>query len=497
MIRKLGCDANWCSVILIALVATVMGCQPALRPEIEALAQQLRDAGRVESALVDAEGRSSEVWALSDQLARQATKEELLALLDDPSPTVRVHSMKALKEAHPGLSLFPLVMARLSDDEFVVSQSGCIVMRHQVADLLVEEIIQDMTPAQKRQMFEWLLKHPNELAIREIALSEWPHRPEDHELIRSLAEKGAPGALRALARFKDPADVPVILRHLQHDWADGLEAVEVFPHPAFIPRLREIQKAYIKELDEVYYSEMGAFYRAVAAYRSSEAKDLIRSILDVPADVACRRYAIEYAFLAVVARDDPYYDDLLMNLWADAPFPLPDSLREEDMIRSKATICRLFERDPKRVGEILRVRFAAEDFYRHRAVVAKWMVELLFTDPVGEDAWDIYNAALAKASLQHISAIAVHAVNERSPSSLPVLFSRLTEEGNPNLQCRVAGSLLHYESDEVVEEIERLLVADDIPANDWGRDRVWEMVEDYKKRPRRPGEEPTHWEYPD
>ncbi len=204
--------------------------------KVDPFVAELRKLNRVESGSVGYGGSPSDVYAVYEKLSAVASRRELIRLLDDRSPAVRVYAFFALQEKFPETDLFALLKTRLADEEEVETLFGCSGGKRRVADLMLDSIEEGLTEGEREELAAWLLNHPTRLAARGRVLYQ-PLGPGHHAAVRRLAEAGVPEALPALARFGDEADAALIARHISADSYESLEAVEIFPRAEFFAPL--------------------------------------------------------------------------------------------------------------------------------------------------------------------------------------------------------------------------------------------------------------------
>ncbi|KPJ51830.1 MAG: hypothetical protein AMS16_07325 [Planctomycetes bacterium DG_58] len=441
----------------------------------EPLVEELRTANRVESASIYEEGAPSKVHAVYEKLLQTTSREDLVRLLDDKSPVVRVYAFWGLKAKFPAVDLFGLLKVRLGDSTPVETLFGCIEETQQVADLLIRTLEEELTPEQKRELLTWMVRHPNNLATRERALRQWPLSPKHHAPVRKLAEAGAAGALVALARFGDDADLPVIARQIGADSFDSLEAVERNPRPALFPILAAMHRHFL-DMDG-RSSEMEQYYRAVAAFRTPAAAKLLAAVLETPSTHESRSYHIQFAFEAVIAYRDAY-TDLLFRFWESSALPhLAYSGPAEGPYEEDRIIADLWKADSQRTMRVIRSQFGREDFHNHSELALHAMVRVLLRELKPDEAFAVINRGLAAATVHQLPVLAGYAARYRPDSSIPVLFDRLLKPDNPHVQVSAAQTILAYGRKDLRERMQRLLAEGAIPKNDWGRDRVREILQ--------------------
>lgn len=448
---------------------------------IKLLAEQLRQVNRVESPAVYYGGVPSEVYAIYERMLESATSEDLLSLLDDKNPAVRVYAFKGLKAKFPHVDLFPLLMARVTDSELVETQFGCIRSQGFVVDLLITEIEDQLSSAQRNQLITWLLENPNKLYARERALASWQLAPEHHATVRKLVKNGVRDSLFALAGYRDEADVPLIAEHLELCSRNALRAVERYPHPSFFPILAKIHQQ-IKGLE-------GYYYRAVAAYKTSEAHELLASVLNIPESDDSSEYYIWHAFSALIDHYDPLYTDLLFRFWEACAVPNFNSQAPEWIGEQEGKLIPLLGKaDSQRTVSGVKAKFMAKDFHNHSESALRAMAGLFLQKMKPEEAFEYINRGLAAANVHQVPVLTEVIASHKPESSIPILFDRLTSTTNGHIQVPVARAILAYGRKDLLNKLKHLLDNDSIPQvtdgsiqqPDWGLVAIKKLIQEFE-----------------
>lgn len=466
---------RWLAVALAALVAT--GCGTKVSPEVSRLAEQLRQANRVEGEFIGPSGGPSEVFAVYRNLRDAATRQELKLLLDDRSPTVRVYAFRGLQSKHNEVDLLPIVLRRLADTERVSYQAGCIVREMAVADVLVEFVQQDLSEAQRRALDEALIHRGGSLEARRLALLRSAPVPSRHDEIRKLALHGQGGALVALARYRDERDVRLLLGKLKLGSREPFLAVAIFPHHQFFPTLVGMHSAFLDVSKSGFWRERTEYYRAVAAYRTPQAKKLLRSALSARDGNGRRKYIIEAAFRAIINEPCPEYMELLMAYWDDSPFPnMSYGEPAEGPCPQDRLLAAMWQRDPKATLRGMKKHLARDDAPNSYNAVTV-MLWLAFSKLAKAEAIALLNTFLRVAQPAQIDLATWYVVKHKPESSVPILLQRLTTTDDGCVQIAAAEALLAYKRTDIRRKIRDLLAEGKIPENGWGRQAVRERLE--------------------
>lgn len=479
--RLMGLPGIGALLLLVAL-AWAPGCQPTIRPEVEAMAQQIREAEEIQGSQIGMglDAPPGDIYLLQKQLVAEASANELVLLTDDVSPIVRYYAFMGLRNHHPDVDILPLLLQHLKDSEYVEYQMFDMVEGGPLCHLLANHIGETLAPTQKQELLEWLLTEPNNLQLRTVALEEWPIDERHHDDVRRLAQADEPGALIGLARFKDPADVPIILSRLTPTSYDSLRAVEEFPHPAFFDRLVEMHQTYLAftedEHDRVsdpWGAEDGKgwfieeLYGAVIAYETPAARELLATTLDLPDDSPAWR-ALNMAFEAVVWAERPYFDDLVFDMLEEMSFPSLQLLWETGETDPQKTLLRrLYETDPPRMTRLIKRMLADPHLAGHDRNAVITMVGLFIEHADTEADRRLYINALATVDEDYcFSRLVTYPVHNQVSWVVPGLMDLLSNDEQPRRQYEAAAALAWYNQPDILQEMRRRLEAGEIRVTD-------------------------------
>ncbi len=350
-----------------------------------------------------------------------------------------------------------------------------------VADCHLESIDEALTAVQRDRILTWVLSNPNDLATRRRALQTWPLASKHHAAVRTLAERDVPGALVALARYKDEADVPLILKKLKPDSYEALVAVETFRHKQLFPRLLRMKD---KALDfrEGWTNEGRQYLRAVASFRTAAARDVLAAVLKLPNETKHREYIMEFAFEAVAVHFDPLYTALALAYWRERPIlNLPFEVEAGGPYPEDRLIAALGKSDPKVTWEVIRRQFRRKDFHQHSERALEAMVRIVLRERTRVEAFNLIGRGVWKASARQLPVLAKYMAAHKPEGAVPILLRRLTTTRNGHVQVTAVEALLAYGRKDVRERIASLLASGAIPANDWAREAIRHRLKEAEK----------------
>lgn len=278
-----------------------------IRPETEKIADEIRKSVRLDGAAVGMGSDETDKYRTFIKLQNQANVEELVQFTYDTSAVLKGYAAWALIDK--GYQKIDEIFSRfMQTGEQVWTLFGCIgsldgldvVMYYQVGTsgdstltrlqyLLLDSLILYAEKADERLIYYALEHNFN------------PER--DYARIRELAfEEKKPGALEALARYQNPADIQGILKQ---DIIYAYKAIALFPHPDFWPFLEKSKD----------YNHL-SFFSAVAAYKSRQSADLLNEIYS-KCSQENHTDAIRRLIQAASNYNCPFYIKLLRKGWVE------------------------------------------------------------------------------------------------------------------------------------------------------------------------------------
>ncbi len=220
--------------------ATPQGTQPP-RFDLERQVARLEAGGSVVL-----EPGAGELYLAYVALREGAAGPELRQLLQHASAVVRAYAFQALAEREPESSLLPELLVAI-DDVAVVQRGGGRSEQSTVADLALERVQHRLTASERDVVARRLLAAGTPLRFAARIKREWTLGPELHEALRELARGGDGEALPALARYHDPADIPLLLAGLREPTLEqALQAIAEFPDASFVPPLEAVQRELLR-----------------------------------------------------------------------------------------------------------------------------------------------------------------------------------------------------------------------------------------------------------
>lgn len=267
-------------------------------------------------------------------LEENATKDELIKLMDSKNPLLRIIAYKSIVNRQEP-EYFDLLLGHLSDtarvnfwvfeDELQYKQASDLMIR-------IAHFQNGLSPIQKKYLVEKvLLEHPY-LNISTWMIQDINPDEKYYNLIKSRAQtkrefcRDQLSACYALSKFKKNVDVDLLYKIFDENLKNFecikliFRSIETFPNEKFYSLLERYFEMKIKGKlsskeninDEVLY-----FSRAVASYKNQNAVSILKYIernntyINHPYWPPANK---KYVYKAMLINYDPVYDDLIQQL---------------------------------------------------------------------------------------------------------------------------------------------------------------------------------------
>lgn len=269
-----------------------------------------------------------------DFLEENATKDELIKLMDSKNPLLRIIAYRTIVNRQEP-EYFDLLLRHLSDTARVKWWVFDDVLQYkQVSDLMIRtaHYKNGLSPIQKKYLVEKvLLEHPY-LDISTWMIQDINPDEKYYNLIKSRAQTKREycgdqlSACYALSKFKKDNDVDLLYNVFDVDLKNDecvkliFRSIETFPNEKFYSLLEQYFEMKIKgklSPKENIYDEVLYFSRAVASYKNKNALSILKYIeqnntyVNHPYWPPANK---EYIYKALLINYDPVYDDLIQQL---------------------------------------------------------------------------------------------------------------------------------------------------------------------------------------
>lgn len=443
----------------------------------------------------DGMGRISEQYENYEKLIKIATPKELAVLTSYPNGAVRCYAFIGLtsdEKLKETVDIFKIVKDHIQDNEFVESQSGCIISSESVADFFIRTVEQkdyklnfytyQLNSQQQKEIDSLLIVGKNDSYARQKAIQSLQINAQNYPLLRKLVvEEKNDTALPKIAEYKKEEDLQLILgfhkikTEINEDerlYATYL-AIQEFPHPAFFPFLKERQSETFGK--EYFSNEWESLYNAIARYKNREAFELLQLPFAKIVYTNVRKYHLGFVYDAIENSPCPLYDDLLWKLW------------EEENIYTLKALKHLLDLDPKRAYENIRKEFEITseiknpnlDLDRKKFSEIENREELMLNLVIANEkeiALEVISNKIRQANVRDFPLYTKYALKLKNPIFVVSLFERLRIESNPYTYLEIVKTLFDYNEDTINVEVVNTLAVNKNLSQGWGGTQLKGML---------------------
>lgn len=299
-----------------------------IRPEILKIVHKIAKINELQSETIGYSGTRSKQYKRYEKLRDRARKNELLELTGHSNAVVRCYAFWGLRDRQEN-DLFDLLLKHMADSATIITFEGCVKDYTKALDfcikILTEKYLIDkedyklnsscLNEDQQKILDSILIFSPNKLTYTSKLLMKIEPNPNFYYRIRELAKSGNISAVIALSKYQNEDDIVIILNSQYYKPEDfsvnnalyyTFAAMSFFPNTRFWDFLVEYSKGIMTQNSN--QTERSTFYKAVAAFKTSDALKLLKS--KTPND-------IYYIFKAIEQYSEPIYDSLKFRIWED------------------------------------------------------------------------------------------------------------------------------------------------------------------------------------
>jgi hypothetical protein len=451
-------------VLLVLLVAGRVGLAEEEDPQLAAAVAAIRAADTYDDEAVGYAGAKTDTYKAFEVLRARAGVELLRRLTDDEDPILRCYALRALVTAHPEEPIGPVVLEHLTDTEDVETFSGCIRATDKAGDVMLDMSWPRLSGPWKQRILAKLVEPDCPLAGRGTALRSRTFGPDLRARIRALAMAGDEDALVALARYRDPEDLPLIEAPLGAESAPyvarlrALTAAKLHAHPALLPVLAALEGEARIALEGRSPHHARFWFEAVAAQRSPKAAALLLRILEP----------------GVPRRSAEILSKALEDEICDANLPVLWRLFEGHGLVSPKVFEFLAAADPERAAGASESRLAGSVSRMPRECFAAMFALLEERRP--ERVVPLLADALDSSDVHHFPALARLAGAKKDEAFVAPLFSRVAGETNPHFYLAAAEAILAYGRPDLRERLSRLVDLHEHLRTGWGGKKLADLL---------------------
>ncbi len=390
------------------------------------------------------ESKSVSHWAVgeaADVVAKQATREQLLASSREENVNLRAYAAMALKERFPREDFFELLMEKLSDETDFDYLNGCIQYRMKVGDLYHQSLIDSLSEEHQAAVMDHLLTTENKLAATDLLL-RGADIPERHlPRLRTLAAAGNGSALLAVAKFRRDEDKPLIIASAKTHPFECFHCISQNPQPEYFKVLQDAHPALLAET--TWSTTQREFYLAAAAYRNKDSVDLFEKVLNgTVQEIPMRSYHLDFIVGAINDIEEPVYDELKWRFWGE--------LQRINL----ANFSRLVKLDETRALKLTRQALDSLSREVSNEVLLAMFALISPKDPSYVDG--VIANELGKCELTRYSFLTGIATKSPKDVYIEPLFKAVETSDNPWVYLPATETLVSYKQDAIQK---RLLLA--------------------------------------
>lgn len=431
---------------------------------VRELVHQIRQKNELQGQHVGYAGITPAQYRRFEALRDSAGEAVLRRLVRHPNGVVSAYAGWALADrGYPQLAALFRYYAR--PHRRITAQHGCIVGRNSLVNEFYARVSRHrFYPARgtdsafyARQLAQIdsliLYRYPRRGLLRS-ALAHNAANPRHYEVVRALYLRGHDAhALRALAAYRRPADVPLI----RAAGRAALAAVAEFPDPAFWPQLTSFDlQAYAGESNYLGSLYLADYYRALASYRDARSAAFMRELIRQPQ--LPQPYQLAEALTATRA---PVYDELLLELWTSHKILLPAAVDRLGAARPAAAAQAFAQ------GLLSATPYPppAAGYWATDTVVTRLLRHLERYDPAALPAVCSHNVLTAEFT--PLESVLSYVRRHRLAACKPALLTRLQGTNSAFDTFHLAQTALAFADPALTREISRLLAAQQAQWN-WG-----------------------------
>lgn len=224
-------------------------------------------------------------------LKDSCTKDELLTLMNNKTPIIRILAYRAIVNRNE-TDFFTLLKNHLSDTAKVTwwyydDAAGDFA----VSDLMIRKAERKLTSQQKDTLIDLILKEHIYLGTAKWMMEDIQPNEKYYSIIKEQAKVKSDnchdlGLTLAIVKFKKPSDIPFIkskfseLTNNPYCNDNIFKGIEIFPDSSFFIILQQYFDNFIKKQKQSYYNDLEIYCRAVAQYKTKAALNILEALTE-------------------------------------------------------------------------------------------------------------------------------------------------------------------------------------------------------------------------
>lgn len=475
----------------LILVFLVFGCSGKTSSEISnetnLIVKKIEKINVLMGSAVGSAGIKPKQYENFEELKKNASKQELLTLINHSNGVVRCYSFWALA-SNKNTNLFSIVKDHITDSTTVKTQFGCIGSMEKVGDFFINLVnpkyentdVQQLNQTEFKKLQSLLIDKENNLyagydAIENAVPTEYLY-PKVREMVLKHHNQSA---LITLSKYKNPQDIELILKNRERDedresgYYFTYQAIQNFPDSHFFPLLEK--KLYLTLDNDHFSHEWKELYKAIAAYKNQKALELLTIPFTKVQHHDIKKYHIEFVYEAILANKCELYDDLLWKIWQNEHIITIDGFDYFLKLNSAKTL------------ELSKKELLSNYQIKQTKVIPK-ISKSMFSENLDETmlnfillndkslAYDIIKDKITNAYVNDFEMYCTKVLELKDASFTETLFKRLKTEDNPHVYLQIVETLISFKDQSINKRILDTRKKNKNMNEDWGSDSLDEIL---------------------
>lgn len=479
-------------IISLILVFLAFGCSGKTSSEISnetnIIVKKIEKINVLMGSAVGSAGIKPKQYENFEELKKNASKQELLTLINHSNGVVRCYSFWALA-SNKNTNLFSIVKDHITDSTAVKTQFGCIGSIEKVGDFFINLVnpkyentdVQQLSQTEFNKLEKLLIDKENNLyagydAIENAVPAEYLY-PKVREMVVKHHNQSA---LITLSKYKNPDDIELILknRELDEDEESGYyytyQAIQNFPDSHFFPLL---EKNLYLTLDNDHFSnEWLELYKAIAAYKNQKALELLTIPFTKVKHQNIKEYHIKFVYEAILANKCELYDALLWKIWQNEHIITINGFDYFLKLNSAKTL----ELSKKELNSKYQIKQPKVIPKINKSMFSENLEETMLNFILLNDkvfAYDLINDKIINADVvSDFEMYCTKVLELKDVSFTETLFKRLKTEDNAHVYLQIVETLISFKDQSINKRILDTRKKNKNMNQDWGSDSLDQIL---------------------
>jgi hypothetical protein len=253
-----------------------------LFPINESLIRKMK--GRITGEYIGFVAEESEAYKSYKKLNSQASKEELVELLEHSDPAVRCWAFMGLT-TRENVDIYEILSKNLHHTEEVRTQYFDMLGSQKASDIMLEYGLPMISEAERDKIDSIIIFNNLRLGYSAYLFESLKPKDSYYNKIKELViSNNFPHSIIGLSKFQRIEDSTYIFSWLNEKDTEkqkiGLKAVKNFPDPVFFDKLKDIYAVEISKPTGFDYGLIRGLYSAFVQYKTNDTRELLLQTLD-------------------------------------------------------------------------------------------------------------------------------------------------------------------------------------------------------------------------